>query len=75
MSGKLFSAHLCTDTWAEANRSSTEEERRHFYDCLMAPMARQVDGVVERLEELDIRTLVPGHGPAIEASWRSLLND
>jgi flavorubredoxin len=29
----------------------------------MAPMARQVDGVVERLEELDIRTLVPGHGP------------
>ena len=75
MSGKFFGAHLCTDTWAEANRSSTEEERRHFYDCLMAPMARQVDGIVERLEELDIRTLVPGHGPAIEASWRSLLND
>ena len=75
MSDKFFSAHLCTETWAEANRSSTEEERRHFYDCLMAPMARQVDGVVERLEELDIRTIAPGHGPAIEASWRSLLSD
>ena len=41
MSDKFFSAHLCTDSWAESNRSSTEEERRHFYDCLMAPMARQ----------------------------------
>jgi len=75
MSDKFFSAHLCTDSWAESNRSSTEEERRHFYDCLMAPMARQVDALVERLEELDIRTIAPGHGPAIEASWRSLLND
>ena len=75
MSDKFFSAHLCTEDWAEANRTSTEEERRHFYDCLMAPMARQVDGVVERLEELDIRTIAPGHGPAIEASWRSLLSD
>ena len=36
MSGKFFSAHLCTESWAETNRSSTEEERRHFYDCLMA---------------------------------------
>ena len=75
MSDKFFSAHLCTEDWAETNRTSTEEERRHFYDCLMAPMARQVDGVVERLEELDIRTIAPGHGPAIEASWRSLLSD
>ena len=75
MSGKFFSAHLCTETWAEANRSSTEEERRHFYDCLMAPMARKVELLVERLEELDIRTIAPAHGPAIDTSWRSLLND
>ncbi|MGC6484009.1 MAG: diflavin flavoprotein, partial [Synechococcus sp.] len=75
MSDKLFSAHVCTADWAEANRNATEEERRHFYDSLMAPMATQVDAVVERLEELDIRTIAPGHGPAIEASWRSLLSD
>ncbi|WP_094561257.1 diflavin flavoprotein [Synechococcus sp. 8F6] len=75
MSGKFFAAHLCSESFAEANRSSSEEDRRYFYDCLMAPMARQVDAVVERLEELDIRTIAPGHGPAISESWRSLLND
>jgi flavorubredoxin len=75
MSGKLFSAHICTDQWAESGRSATEEERRHFYDCLMAPMAGQVDSLVERLEELDITTVAPGHGPAIDTSWRSLFND
>ena len=75
MSDKLFSAHICTHDWAEANRSSTEEERRHFYDCLMAPMESQVATLVERLEELEIKSIAPGHGPAIETSWRSLLND
>jgi flavorubredoxin/flavin reductase (DIM6/NTAB) family NADH-FMN oxidoreductase RutF len=75
LSGKFFAAHLCTESWAEANSSSTEEDRRYFYDCLMAPMARQVESVVERLEELDIRCIAPGHGPAIAESWRSLLVD
>ena len=75
MSGKFFAAHLCAEAWDEANRSSSEEDRRYFYDCLMAPMARQVEAVVDRLEELDIRTIAPGHGPAISESWRSLLAD
>ncbi len=75
MSDKFFAAHVCTKNWEEANRSSTEEDRRYYYDCLMAPMANQVDKLVEKLEELDIRTIAPGHGPAIEGSWRSLLND
>ncbi|MBU6249545.1 MAG: diflavin flavoprotein [Cyanobacteria bacterium REEB417] len=75
MSGKFFAAHLCSEAFAEANRGSNEEDRRYFYDCLMAPMARQVETVVERFEELDIRTIAPGHGPAISESWRSLLSD
>ncbi|MFZ9148519.1 flavin reductase [Vulcanococcus sp.] len=75
MSGKFFSAHLCSEAWAESNRSSTEEDRRYFYDCLMAPMARQVEAVLNRLDELPIRTIAPGHGPAIAESWRSLLVD
>jgi hypothetical protein len=75
MSGKFFAAHLCSEAWAEANRSSTEEDRRYFYDCLMAPMVRQVEAVLDRIDELPIRTIAPGHGPAIAESWRSLLVD
>jgi flavorubredoxin/flavin reductase (DIM6/NTAB) family NADH-FMN oxidoreductase RutF len=75
MSGRFFAAHLCTESYAESNRSSTEEDRRYYYDCLMAPMANQVAQVVQRLEELPIRSIAPGHGPAISESWRSLLTD
>ena len=75
MSGKFFAAHLCSEAWAETGRSSTEEDRRYFYDCLMAPMARQVESVLNRVDALPIRCIAPGHGPAISESWRSLLSD
>ncbi len=75
MSSKFFSAHICSEAFAEANRSSTEEDRRWFYDCLMAPMARQVETVLDRLDDLPIRTIAPFHGPAIAESWRSLVAD
>jgi len=75
MSGKFFSAHLCIETFAEAHRGTSEEDRRYFYDCLMAPMARQVEAVLDRLEGLPLRGIAPGHGPAITESWRSLLAD
>jgi flavorubredoxin/flavin reductase (DIM6/NTAB) family NADH-FMN oxidoreductase RutF len=75
LSGRFFAAHLCSSTFAEATPSSTEEDRRYYYDCLMAPMARQVEAVVDRLDDLPIRTIAPGHGPAITSSWRSLLAD
>jgi len=75
MSDKLFAAHICEKEWAETNRSSTDEERRHYFDCLMTPMVNQVNSIIEKIEFLEIRTIAPGHGPAIETSWRSLLND
>jgi len=74
MSDKLFGAHVYEEKWAELNSSRTEEERRHYYDCLMAPMSSQVNKVIEKLEEFDIDSIAPGHGPAISGSWRSLFN-
>ncbi len=75
MSDKLFGAHVYEEQWAELNSSSTEEERRHYFDCLMAPMSNQINSIIEKLEDIEIDSIVPGHGPAISGSWRSLFNN
>ncbi len=75
MSDKLFGAHICTSVWSENNRSSTEDERRHYFDCLMTPMINQINRIIEKLELLDIKAIAPSHGPTIDTSWRSLIND
>ena len=68
MSDKLFGAHVYEEKWAELNSISTEEERRYYFDCLMAPMSTHVNSIIEKFEDFEIDTIVPGHGPAISGS-------
>ena len=75
LSEKMFAAHVATEDWAENNRMSTEIDRKHFYDCLMAPMSNQIITIAEKISELEIKTIAPVHGPAIEYSLKSFLND
>jgi len=75
LSEKIFSAHIASSDWSETNRVSTEIDRKHFYDCLMAPMSNQVVSITEKISNYDIKTIAPLHGPAIEYSLKSFLND
>ncbi len=75
ISEKIFSAHIASEYWSETNRVSTEIDRKHFYDCLMAPMAGQVVSITEKIVDYDIKTIAPLHGPSIEYSLKSFLND
>ena len=75
LSEKIFSAHIASECWSETNRISTEIDRKHFYDCLMAPMSNQVVSITEKISDYDIKTIAPLHGPAIEYSLKSFLND
>tara|TARA_Y100001978_G_C23698697_1_gene439334 strand:- start:2025 stop:3815 length:1791 start_codon:yes stop_codon:yes gene_type:complete len=75
LSEKVFSCHIAHEEWSENNRLSTENDRKHFYNCLMAPMASQITSLAEKISEFEIKTIAPLHGPAIEYSIKSLLND
>ena len=74
-SEKLFSCHIASEEWSENNRISTESDRKHFYNCLMAPMSSQITSLSEKVSEFDIKCIAPLHGPAIEYSLKSFLND
>ena len=74
-SEKLFSCHIASEEWSENNRISTESDRKHFYNCLMAPMSSQITSLSEKVSEFDIKCVAPLHGPAIEYSLKSFLND
>ena len=71
LSEKIFSAHIASEYWSETNRISTEIDRKHFYDCLMAPMSNQVVSITEKIADYDIKTIAPLHGPAIEYSLKA----
>ena len=62
---KLFGAHVCGDQVLDEGWEIYQEDRRYYYDCLMAPHARQVLTALDKLSDLPIRLYATGHGPLV----------
>ncbi|MBR8837398.1 MAG: diflavin flavoprotein [Stigonema ocellatum SAG 48.90 = DSM 106950] len=64
-SDKLFGAHICGDQVFDEGWEIFNEDRRYYFDCLMAPHARQVETSLDKLSDLPVRLYATGHGPLV----------
>lgn len=62
---KLFGAHICGEQVFDEGWEIFNEDRRYYFDCVMAPHARQVETALEKLAELPVRMYGVGHGPIV----------
>jgi flavorubredoxin/flavin reductase (DIM6/NTAB) family NADH-FMN oxidoreductase RutF len=62
---KLFGAHVCGDQVFDEGWEIFNEDRRYYYDCIMAPHARQVETALDKISELPVRLYATGHGPLV----------
>ncbi len=73
-SGKFFGLHRCDNAVYDLSWQDLLEDRRYYFDCLMAPNARQVGVSLEKLEGLTLRMLAPVHGPAVRYTAHELIH-
>ncbi|MHC5594676.1 MAG: diflavin flavoprotein [Nostoc sp.] len=64
-SDKLFGAHVCGDQVFDEGWEVYNEDRRYYFDCLMAPHARQVETALDKLVDFPVRMYATGHGPLV----------
>jgi flavorubredoxin/flavin reductase (DIM6/NTAB) family NADH-FMN oxidoreductase RutF len=64
-SDKFFGAHLCGEEAYDLNRESLLEDQQYYFDCCMAPNARQVEVALEKLKDYAPRLFAVGHGPLV----------
>ena len=62
---KLFGAHVCGDQVMDEGWRVYTEDRRYYFDCLMAPHARQVEAALDKLSDKPARIYATGHGPLV----------
>ncbi|MEH2289927.1 diflavin flavoprotein [Nostoc sp.] len=62
---KLFGAHVCGDQVFDEGWEVYNEDRRYYFDCLMAPHARQVETALDKLADFPARMYGTGHGPLV----------
>lgn len=71
---KFFGTHVCSDEAYDINREDLLEDQQYYFDCLMAPNAKQVEIALERLKEYAPRLYAAGHGPLIRYGVAELTN-
>ncbi|QNP30214.1 diflavin flavoprotein [Cylindrospermopsis curvispora] len=71
-SDKLFGSHLCGDQVFDEGWEVFTEDRRYYFDCLMAPHPRQVETALDKFANLQIRLYATGHGPLVRYGLQEL---
>ena len=69
---KLFGMHVCGDRVFDEGWTSDLEDRRYYFDCLMAPHARQIRAALEKIAEKQAKIYAVGHGCLIKFGLREL---
>ena len=72
---KLFGAHICGDQVFDEGWTVFSDDRRYYYDCLMAPHARQVETALDKLADLTAKFYAPGHGPLVRYGLTELTHN
>ncbi|MBD2122438.1 diflavin flavoprotein [Trichocoleus sp. FACHB-262] len=72
---KFFGAHICGDQVFDEGWTVFSDDRRYYYDCLMAPHARQVETALDKLADLTVKFYAPGHGPLVRYGLTELTHN
>jgi flavorubredoxin/flavin reductase (DIM6/NTAB) family NADH-FMN oxidoreductase RutF len=73
-SDKLFGCHVCGDQVFDEGWETYSEDRRYYFDCLMAPAAKQIDAALDKIAEYPISCYATGHGPLVKYGLTELTN-
>ncbi|MDB9315128.1 diflavin flavoprotein [Spirulina sp. CS-785/01] len=69
---KLFGAHVCGQQIFDEGWQVYNDDRRYYFDCLMAPHATQVSAALAKLTEHPARLYATGHGPLVRYGLQEL---
>ncbi len=74
-SDKIFGCHVCGDRVFDEGWTVDSEDRRYYFDCLIAPHARQIMISLDKLADKPARIYATAHGSLVRYSLIELTND
>lgn len=72
--GKLFSAHVCTDQVFDEGYLIHLPDRRYYFDCVLSQQSRQLLTIIDRLQPYPAQFYAPGHGPMLRYGLHELVH-
>lgn len=73
-SNKLFGSHVCGDQVLDEGWKVYLEDRRYYFDCVIAPYGNQISKALEKIKAFNPRIYATIHGPLVRYGLAELTN-
>ena len=65
-----FGAHYCSDKIFDDEIGNYDEAFTYYFDVILKPFSKFMLKAIEKIRELDIAMICPGHGPVLRTHWK-----
>ncbi len=70
-----FGCHYCDEkVFNDKMDSDFIDAYKYYFDCIMGPFKSYVQKALEKIKDLEIETICPGHGPVLRTDLEKYIN-
>lgn len=65
-----FGAHYCDEKMFDDEVDNYDEAFKYYFDVILRPFSKFMLKAIEKVEQLELDMICPGHGPILRSSWK-----
>lgn len=68
-----FGAHFSHEAMFDDLVGDYSESLKYYFDVILKPYSKSYLKAIEKVDELEINAICPGHGPILRSSWKEVV--
>lgn len=69
-----FGCHYCDEKMFDDEVGNFDDAFKYYFDVILKPFSSFMLKAIDKIEDLDIDILAPGHGPILRSNWKKYVN-
>ncbi len=65
-----FGAHYCDEKMFDDIVGDYSESFKYYFDVILQPFSKFMLKAIDKIDDLEISMICPGHGPVLRSSWK-----
>jgi len=68
-----FGAHFCKEEMFDDKVGNYDEAFKYYFDVILKPFSKFMLKAINKIDNLDIDAICPGHGPILRSTWKDVV--
>lgn len=69
-----FGAHFCDARMFDDLVDNFDDAFKHYFDVILKPFSNYMIKAINKIREVDIDVICPGHGPILRSNWKKYVD-